>query len=539
MNKKLNKISFDKIPPIFQSVLLILFAVIFLLKAYSTLDWRMEHDTPLLHYAAFLMDKYHLFPYRDIFETSMPGTFFFHYIIGKLFGYSDAAFRYVDLLLLGTLLTATYIFMKRFGGLVASWAVILFGLVYFSFGQTMSLQRDYIGIIPIALAMLAIPSKIDSPVRRTRFAYIGLLFGLSVLIKPHLGIALPILFVTLLSFRWHSHKKSKLDFFVCSVTSGVSFLIPVIIALVWLGINSALTPFIDIIFNYLPLHNLMTGDYEALSEHDHILYLIEKTFMFGSIGAIFLCSLIAYYHAATNADEDKVISISLTFLLLCTLSYAFYPTVAGKFWEYHYMPFAYFCSISAGLCIFNDKQTVSSLLGRFRRLLPTLILFVAMTIQLPLFNYLSYLVYDLRSGPQAHAPKYGRVDEIANWLKSRLRPGDTVQPLDWTGGSIHGMLLAGAKLPTQFMYDYHFYHNVSTPYIQGLRKLFISQLRNKSPRFIIKVDNTYFLRKPWVSGIDTTREFPELHKFIDDNYLIVFKGKGYQIYELFNGMSNR
>ena len=42
----------------FQTTVLAMFAGLLLLQAFNTLDWRMEHDTPLLHYAAFLMDKH-------------------------------------------------------------------------------------------------------------------------------------------------------------------------------------------------------------------------------------------------------------------------------------------------------------------------------------------------------------------------------------------------------------------------------------------------------------------------------------------------
>ena len=235
-------------------------AALFLLKAYTSLRWRMEHDTPLFHYAAFLMDKHHLVPYRDIFETSMPGTFAFHYLIGKLFGYGDVAFRYVDLTLLSALLVATYVFMGRFGRLVAIWAAILFGLVYLSWGQTMSLQRDYLGVIPIAFALLCLPVKTDIPVRLARFALIGLLFGLSVLIKPHLGIGLPIVFGTLLTFRWHSQRKSRLDFLKCAAVSGVSLLVPGEHCSGLVGCQFSANPVCNIMFfNYLPLHTLDDG----------------------------------------------------------------------------------------------------------------------------------------------------------------------------------------------------------------------------------------------------------------------------------------
>jgi hypothetical protein len=38
--------------------------------------------------------------------------------------------------------------------------------------------------------------------------------------------------------------------------------------------------------------------------------------------------------------------------------------------------------------------------------------------------------------------------------------------------------------------------------------------------------------KPWVSGADTTREFEELQLLLDEDYEIIFEGKGYRIYEI-------
>ncbi len=523
---------FDKALLTFHNAVLVIFAVFLLLQVFNSLDWRMEHDTPLLHYAAFLIDKSDLVPYRDIFETSMPGTIAFHYLVGKLFGYGDVAFRLVDLALLGALLAGTYLFMSRFGRLPALWAVVLFGHVYLSRGQGMSLQRDYIGVIPVAFALLCIPVKTDKVVHLSRFALVGVLFSLSVLIKPHLGIALPVVFGTLLAFRWNFQKKSALDLLKCGAVCAVSFLIPIIAAVVWLAANSALTPFLDIFFNYLPLHSAMTGWHENITKSHQVFYLIEATFRFGGYGALFLCSLFAYYRASTYIGRNKATFMSLVCLFLCTVLYAVYPTIAGKFWNYHYMPFAYFCAISAALCLYSwPKRLNSSSIVRFQEALPLVILLVALTIVLQLPRYVRSSLYHLQRGPEVHAPKGGRVDEIADWLKSRLQPGDTVQPLDWAGGSIHAMLLAEAKLATRFMYDYHFYHHISSPFIQGLRKSFISQLRKAPPRFIIAVLASKPHVSPWVSGIDSTREFPELRQFLADYYTVAFEGDGYLIYE--------
>jgi hypothetical protein len=126
------------------------------------------------------------------------------------------------------------------------------------------------------------------------------------------------------------------------------------------------------------------------------------------------------------------------------------------------------------------------------------------------------------------SPKEGRVDSIAGYLKTHLRPGDTVQPVDWTGGVIHAMLISKARLATRFVYTFHFYHHVSTPYIQSLRRQFIRQVRASKPRYVIVVDQRL---QPFVYGPDTTRSFPELDNMLRFQYRTAYRGKDYTIFE--------
>jgi hypothetical protein len=79
---------------------------VLLLQMWVSLKWRLEHDAALLHYAAFLMDHEGRIPYKDIFETSMPGAFAFHYAIGHFYGFDDGPFRRIDLAYLVVLLVS-------------------------------------------------------------------------------------------------------------------------------------------------------------------------------------------------------------------------------------------------------------------------------------------------------------------------------------------------------------------------------------------------------------------------------------------------
>ena len=76
---------------------------------------------------------------------------------------------------------------------------------------------------------------------------------------------------------------------------------------------------------------------------------------------------------------------------------------------------------------------------------------------------------------------------IALLIATQRRPwySSRVQPLDWDGGALHGMLLAKAITATPYICDFQLYHHVSTPYIQGLRRDFLADLEQAMPAFII------------------------------------------------------
>ncbi len=76
------------------------------------------------------------------------------------------------------------------------------------------------------------------------------------------------------------------------------------------------------------------------------------------------------------------------------------------------------------------------------------------------------------------------------------------------------------------MYDFHFYHHVSTGYNRELRARFMAALRESSPKFVVvgKVG-------PFPQGEDTDRSFPELSHFINEYYRVVVEKPRYVILE--------
>lgn len=495
--------------------------IIFILLSVKSLSWRMEHDTPLLHYAAYLMDKYNLIPYRDIFETSMPGAFGFHYLVGRLFGYGDLAFRIVDLGLLAGTMLATYFFMKRFGDTPAFFSSFLFGIFYLGLGQAMSLQRDYIALIPIAFSLTLIPDKNEIIASNWRFVILGLLFGLAALIKPHLAIGLPVIFWTLCQGGSKRHEDNRIDIVRFVFATLFGFICPLAIALIYLVNNGALSSFLDMVANYLPLHQGLTGGHEKLEASRHLRYLLKESLRMGGYGLLFLTAVYACAREI-KCQVNAPARLSALSLLILVVASAAYAPIAGKFWSYHFLPLAYLLIISSSLLL-TQRAVIS------RRTISYISLFnIAGLIVLTttVFNPRRLTGILLR---QDHAPKSGRVDEIAYQLASRLGPEDSVQALDWTAGSIHAMLLSKARLSTIFMYDYHFYHDTSSQYIQDLRHRFIRQIKEKKPRFIVSISDEL---KPSVRGIGTSRNFPELSSLISQMYKPVVLEKEYKIYEI-------
>ena len=493
------------------TVILSLLAIFLTAQVVFSLQWPIAHDEAPLFYEAFLMRVAGLVPYRDLFDFQMPGSYIAYSIIGRLSGFDGFRIRILDILILATLLIITFFAMQRFGKTPAIAAALLFGLKYLQGGPSMSLQREYLLLIFIALAVWI--SMRDILTLKHRIT-LGLLFGLAAVIKPHAAIGLiPILLFDIADMV----KRLKLTLLKAATTSilpiAAGFLIPVFAIVAWLGFTGALTPFISIAINYWPLYSQVNGQMEITSGAARMSLLLTQTLSLGGNALWLIPALIGIYF---NQNKRTYLLASLA------LCYAIYPTFSGQFFAYHYIPFIYFIILLASLTF-----------------IPRLVNFDFKTFILyPLsFILLSALVLPSQTfirqlEGKSISTSTDRAVEITNFLEKNLKAGDTVQPLDWTGGTLLAMLKTHARIATPYVFDFYFYHHVSHPYIQGLRADFINDLQLAKPRFIVEVTA---IDKPWITGPDTSREFPELRVFLDKNYSVTTHKDDYVIYELDNG----
>lgn len=496
-----------------QQIILALLAAFLIVQAAYSLQWKIAHDEAPLLYESFLMHIEGRMPYRDLFDFQMPGSYAAYYIFGSLTSFIATRIRVLDLTILSFVLITTFLAMRGFGKPAAFAAAILFGLKYLQGGPSLALQREYLAVGILSFALFV--GMRDSLTLKHRLS-LGFLFGLAAIIKPHAALGLvPFLLFDIAN----TVKRRNLRLLPAAWTSlfpaGIGFAIPFIVTITWLALTHALTPFLNIAMNYWPLYSQVNGAMEINTGAARWSFILTQLPRLGGHALWLIPAAFAVY---LNRNKQTYLLASLA------LCYAIYPAFSGQFFPYHYIPFIYFIILLSSTILAIDLSplaTSHSPLTTYH--LPSfLFLIIAISQVLPSTAF----IRQLQNKPISTSTD--RADEIAVYLNKNLKPGDTIQPLDWTGGTLLAMLETRAHIATPYVFDFYFYHHVSTPYIQSLRADFMTQLQKADPRFIVEVTS---IDKPWVSGADTSRDFPELRAYLDANYSITIQKEDYIIYE--------
>ncbi len=585
-----------------------------LLLAGLSLSWRMEHDTPLLHYAAWLVAERGRTPYVDLFETSMVGTFALHTLIGSLVGYGAQAFRWLDLAVLaGFAASLVYALRPTPGGgrRVAAAAAGLHGCLYLAQGPALSLQRDGVGALLVWAALVvawrgaeraASPGPAGPLLRNPRARsglVVGVLFGLAASIKPHLLLGLPVVWLALagaLGAQGVTSTRGDLGRRLgrSALGVGVGGAAVAGAAVAWLLGTGAWPHALRLFRDYMPLHLALTRYHVVLPDGERAAYLWEQWSQLGGYGALLPLAAVGVLRG-WQGQGPRVRALGLL-----TLVYAVYPALSGQFWDYHWAPFALFLAVTAahawsrrparetsgsardttvladcggidcrrnqlaflflggatsapshgkpwlplpsrptGVAAKTEKRrSLLGLAGTLRaawfavdvRVAPAVIT-VAVVAGLWQGPGLDAAVAQQLAGRPMDAPKQGRVDAMAAALRTHVRPGETVQPLDWTSGANHALLLTRTPLATSFLYNYHFYHHVDTPVIQGLRRRFMAELAAQRPALVIDIDG-----EEAPTGPGTARDFPALDAWLRRHYRPVTQGADWQLLRRVEGL---
>ena len=470
-----------------------------------SLSWQPAHDAPVVLYPTYLAWTGQKVPYTGLFDFNFPGTYLIYGAIGAFTSLEAIRLQVVDILLLGLggcLLVFSFPPKMRTAAVSGYGAFVCLYLGWYS---EYGLQREFFCVLLVAAGCLSAMQN-RSPI------LIGILCGAAILIKP-IAI-LPFVWILVWLVYQDSAWKSRGKSLLLGIT-GTS--LPIMGAALWLHKLGAFRDFLNITRNYTPLYVKMDGSHHVIGGSERIIYDLHHLISPDGDLRWVICLTIGVLAIAWK-ELDKVGGAKRTVTLLAGIAVCFYvyPVFSGQFWRYHYLPFWAFCLtlLSGGLVALVSQPK------------PSLLKHAAAAMTYIVFGYFANsALQTFRWSTQL--PTQVVAVQVCDYLKPRLKDTDTVQPLDWTGGMVEGMLLAHAHLATSFIYNFQFYHGVSTPYIQGLRKRFLGELKSSRPKFILE---RLGKDQPHPTGFDTARTFPALDHLLDEDYSIASHHKEFNVW---------
>ena len=244
---------------------------VFFINTVSTPFWRITHDATVVHYVAMLVDEFNQVPYLEIFDTAMPAAILIHIFIGKIFGYTEQALQLVNFLLIVILFFINLNILKKFQWVARIVGSTLFLVVYQSFGQEMSLERDFISSFFLILAFFF---SHKSGNIFFKLMMVGIFCGLASAIKPQFIIMLP---VFIFYMRHHFFKNLMMSLIFAAL--------PHLIALSWLYSTGGWDSFWWMQKNYLPtICKLVTIFISSIAFLKELFTILSLSFTYCPIG---------------------------------------------------------------------------------------------------------------------------------------------------------------------------------------------------------------------------------------------------------------
>jgi len=485
--------------------------------AATSLFWRFTQDAAMQLYLGWLYVEHGYVPYRDTFETSMPGAPLMHALIVAVLGASDMAFRVWDVAWVVAFLAVMWRLMRPFGRDVALVGPLLFAAHYLGTGPPISFQRDFFLLLPPMAAALAATHL------RGGFArgfLIGAGAGMAATVKPQAALlALPIAAWQIAEDRaarpgapWRAHAPLVLGILLGGASVGA-------VTAAFLAWNGALGTFLDFSTGYMKLYAHLDGSLRPVSAGERLLNIAKGARNLSDKPLWFAAALLGVYRAVYRAELDGVARRRLL-LFLGLAAYAFIHVLfQAKFWIYHWLPWMVVVTALSALCLLPGKDSIGRGEGRFA----ALALLVVALLSLPVPNE----SIRIATGRGPTPPKHGSPDRIAAWLAQHSRPGDVAQCIDLIGGGAHALLIARLPLATEFATDLQFHHDVDDPKFAPRRRHFVERLAASRARFVVEIID----HRMWPTGPNTTREFPELRALLERDYRVAVEDPAFLIWE--------
>jgi len=465
--------------------------------------WPLIHDAPLMHYVAWLIDQGGV-PYRDAFDMNVPGVYLLHLAVLRVGGAGDLAWRLFDLAWLAAIGGLLWAYCRPVSDAVAAGAgAALFGLYHLSGGAWRAGQRDFLLCLFLLAGAYGVARGLEQSDGRLALLAGGLALGAGMTVKPHAG------FFWLLcaaAAAAGARRAGRPAGRAGALVLGGGLVVPTLVV-GWLAGRGGLAPCVAVLTGYvLPLYSQVgrVSVLEATRGH------AWGRASFGLLTGLGLLGL-----RASAAWSPRLVLAALG-----ALYGAAHFALQGKGWEYQLYPLALFlCALApAAVARRGDGALRWRVgLGGARRA-------VALAAWALLVLVLGAKGVEARE-PEWIAEKTRRVAALTHDLAPLVRPGETIQVLDTTEGGIHALLRLKLRQPTQFIYDFHFFHHPADPRIRALRAELVAGLAAHPPAAVV------VLEESWPElGYERLAAFPELAQALERSFPLAVTGPGYRIH---------
>jgi len=305
--------------------ILVACAVIFVC---STWHWSFVGDEAFIRYVNFLM-HHGMAPYRDIVDINMPGAYAVDWLVVHLFGSGSLAWRIFDFTLMGLATLAAVAIAWPYDRFAGIYAGALFMLIHGRDGVAQAGERDLTMSVLLlgAVALLFYARRKNCWVAT---AFFGLLCGCASIIKP---TVIPLGFVLLLMLIV-DRRRSRLPILVHLIGGIAGLLIPLLLTLLFLLREHAVSAFLYTLDRLLPYH--------ASIGRLPMSYFVWHSFASDLVPIVAVWLALAGLQKDWRNWERGVLLVCLAFGLVSLI-------VQGKGFPYHRYPSEAFLLLLAGI----------------------------------------------------------------------------------------------------------------------------------------------------------------------------------------------
>ena len=475
---------------------------------YKSIGWQVMHDTSIMHYVNFLIDR-GLAPYRDIIDCNMPGSYFMEGWAMHVFGGGDLGWRFYDFFLLGILTASLIVISLPYDWFAGLFAGVFFLLIHGLEGPRNAGQREQlmITLIMIGYALLFTALRRQKPWFMLPF---GLALGLAASLKPTaaaLGLVLLLMMAVALR-RKVIPIRSYLSYGV------LGLLVALLINLGFLFRYHAFHSFVAISKRLLPFYATVGNQPPSFLMKDLLLEdaLPRKMIAMVAIAVIF---------TIVNRTRREWEKLELLALGIGVLFGIFSFVAQGKAFEHHAYAFKVFVFLWFGLECTKAMRTRGVLHVAGLAAIGFCVLAVV-----PKYTYRMASVAPLNEQPD------GLKSDLIRLGGSKLQ--NQVQCLDLVDNCLSTLYRLRLVSNTYFIGDYMFFGPVGSPPQPYYRNMLWNDLHKNPPKVIV-LTNEWLCEPNSFKKID---QWPQLAEYLNSAYTLdvsrTFGESSYKIFLLKN-----